>query len=325
MRSSKINYFAVGLFVIIVLTGLVVSLAVLTGRTGATDSYHAYYNNVSGIKFGSQVVYEGYPIGQVEKVTPEEINGRMMFRADFTIFKDWKLPNDSFVEIAAPNLLAAVVLNIHAGIAPDPIEPGSEVPSKEMTSVFSTVGSLADQLAVVIETDVKPLLGNIDDAIKGVNGFIGDDASGLINDLSGRIPAIANNIEEFSETINTTSQSILTTSQEVGKLVRPKNRLLVEEIIQNMNESTVRLNDSLVSMKNVLDDVNALVEAPKEDMEAILSETRYVIETVSRHIDSINQNMDSTARNMSEFSRQIRANPGMLLNGTPQTDQAITQ
>ena len=325
MRSSKINYFAVGLFVITVLSGLVVSLAVLTGRTGATDSYHAYYSNVSGVKFGSQVVYEGYPIGQVEKVTPEEINGRMMFRADFTIVKDWKLPNDSFVEIAAPNLLAAVVLNIHAGIAPDPIAPGSEVPSKEMSGVFTAVGSLADQLGVVIETDIKPLLGNIDEAIKGINGFIGEDASGLIKDLTGRVPAIASNIEEFSETLNVTSKSILGTSEEVAKLVRPKNRMLVEEIIQNMNESTLRLNDSLASMKNVLDDVNVLVEAPKEDMEAILSETRFVIETVSRHIDSINQNMDSTARNMSEFSRQIRANPGMLLSGTPQPDQAKTQ
>ena len=47
MRTSKINYFIVGMFVIVMIVGLVVSVALLTGRTGATDGYHAYYSNVT--------------------------------------------------------------------------------------------------------------------------------------------------------------------------------------------------------------------------------------------------------------------------------------
>ncbi|MBI3113149.1 MAG: MCE family protein, partial [Rhodospirillales bacterium] len=68
MRSSKINYLLVGVFVIGMVVALVVSVALLTGRTGATDLYYSYYENVTGVKFGTQVVYEGYPIGQVEQV-----------------------------------------------------------------------------------------------------------------------------------------------------------------------------------------------------------------------------------------------------------------
>ena len=56
MRSSKINYLIVGLFVLAMIGALVTTVAMLTGRTGAVDNYYTYYANVNGIKFGTQVV-----------------------------------------------------------------------------------------------------------------------------------------------------------------------------------------------------------------------------------------------------------------------------
>ena len=56
MRSSKINYLMVGTFVLAMIAGLIISLAVLTGRTGATDAYHVYYSNVTGVKFGTSLL-----------------------------------------------------------------------------------------------------------------------------------------------------------------------------------------------------------------------------------------------------------------------------
>ncbi len=38
MRSSKINYLVVGVFVVGMVVALVGSIALLTGRTGATDN-----------------------------------------------------------------------------------------------------------------------------------------------------------------------------------------------------------------------------------------------------------------------------------------------
>ena len=40
------------------------------GRTGATDDYLTVYPNVTGLKHGSPVFYEGYPIGQVSAIEP---------------------------------------------------------------------------------------------------------------------------------------------------------------------------------------------------------------------------------------------------------------
>ncbi len=327
MRYSNINYVVVGVFVIAMLAAAVGSIAILTGRTGAVDRYYTVYDNVTGVKFGTQVIYEGYPIGQVEAVTPEENRGRMEFRVDFSIKEGWRIPEDSQVEIAAPSLLSSVALQVHAGVSSDALKPGDRVNSRDAANVFGAVSSLAEQVARVIESDAKPLFKEVAGTFKEIKQFIGQDgkvlasdvqvlignSKSMIEDIHSRIPGIANNIETF--TANLTKAS-----QEVGKMASPKNRELVEGILAQMDEATLKFDDVLTSMDKVLEDIDRLAVDPKADVEVILGESRYVVESLSRHIDSINQNMESAARNMNEFSRQIRANPGLLLGGSPQPE-----
>ncbi len=85
----------VGAFVQVVLAGLVASVAALTGPTGATDKNFAVYKNGTGVAFDSRVLFEGFHIGQVEKIIPVEQGGRAKFRVDLTITKGWKVPGDS--------------------------------------------------------------------------------------------------------------------------------------------------------------------------------------------------------------------------------------
>ena len=325
MRYSNINYVVVGAFVIGMIVAAISAVAVLTGRTGSVDNYYTVYNNVTGVKFGTQVVYEGYPIGQVEAVTPEENKGRMEFRVDFTIQEGWRIPEDSQIEIAAPNLLSAVALQVEAGDSTDALLPGSRVNSRNASNVFGAVSSLADQVARVIEIDAKPLMNEVTQTFAELKRFISEDgdvlagnaktllgdSSVLIKDLQKRIPGVTNNIEIFAT--NMTKASV-----EIGKIASPENRKIVEGILGQMDDATNKFDDVLVTMDKVLEDIDRLAVDPKADIETIFGETRYVVESVSRHIESINQNMESAARNMNEFSRQIRANPGLLLGSSPQ-------
>ncbi|MBT3306275.1 MAG: MCE family protein [Alphaproteobacteria bacterium] len=325
MRNSKINYLVVGVFVSGMLTALVVSIALLSGQTGPADNYYAYYSNVSGVKFGTQVVYEGFPIGQVEKVTPQEKDGRMQFRVDFGITENWRLPNDSVVEIAAPGLLAAVTLAIQAGSSPTPLKPGAQVPSKERSDVFAVVSSVAGQFGNLMDSNVKPLLTNVNKAVATINKVVEleglslfEDARKVTNDLSElvglmarRVPKIADNIEEFSARLNVTAD-------ELQKLMTPGTREQIEGVIANLDKATV-------SMDALVNDLGGMAAGYDKDMTKTLSETRYVVESVSRHIDSINQNMEGAARNMYEFTRQIRQNPGLLLGGEAPEDKSNAQ
>ena len=339
MRSSKINYLIVGLFVLAMIGALVTTVAMLTGRTGAVDNYYTYYANVTGIKFGTQVVYEGYPIGQVEQVTPEEKDGRMQFRVDFSVIEGWRIPKDSVGEIAAPGLLAAVTISIKAGNDKVPLNPGEMIISKERSDVFAVVSGVAGQLGDLMDTNIKPLLDNLNTAVSSINDIIEKEGLGLFEDarkvtkdlselvafMAGRVPKIADNVEEFASRMNEISN-------ELGNLITPANREKIESVIAGMEEASKKVETVLESLNGLLGDVGELVVDVGElvvkedgDVRQTLADTRYIVESVSRHIDSINQNMEAAARNMYEFTRQIRQNPSLLLGGEAPKDQSQDQ
>ena len=70
MMREKRNYVIVGGFTLIMLVALIVSVSLLTGHSGALESYQTRMTNVAGIKFGTKVSYEGFAIGQVEQIEP---------------------------------------------------------------------------------------------------------------------------------------------------------------------------------------------------------------------------------------------------------------
>jgi len=315
MKSNKINYLFVGTFVLAMLAGLIVSVALLTGRTGATDSYFAFYRNVTGIKFGTQVLYEGYPIGQVEEVTPTERDGRMWFRVDFDITKGWRIPDDSLAQIAAPGLLAAVAINIEAGSSKTALKPSAQIKSKEAADMFAVLSEVAGDIGEMAETSLKPLIANISRTVATVGDLLEADGRdivketvSLVRDLAVRAPKILNDVERFASTMNSTSDNL-------ALLLNDENRKKLENVVVSMDQASRNLDLVMTSMKGLISDNRGSIDKS-------ISDLRHTAESVARHVESVNQNLDGAARNMYEFSRTIRQNPGLLLGGTPPVDEA---
>ena len=330
VRTSKINYFIVGLFVITMIVGLVAAIAVLTGRTGATDSYRAYYSNVTGVKFGTQVVYEGYPIGQVVEVTPEEKDGRMRFRVDFDVTEGWKIPDDSIVEIAAPGLLAGVTLAVSAGESATPHKVGAEVKAAERSDMFAAVANVAGDFGDLSNNYLKPLLRNVDNTVLQIGEFLQAGGEGrmiaadardtmgmarsVMADLKDRIPTIASRLETILGDVSITTKRLNT-------ILTEENQAKIIGMVDNLNAATQKFDTVLITLNSILKDIDDLVLDSEGDVAKTMKESRYIVESVSRNIDAINQNMDGAARNLYEFSRQIRQNPGLLLGGSSPEDK----
>ena len=329
MRSNKINYLVVGTFVLAMIAGLIVSLAVLTGRTGATDAYHSYYSNVTGVKFGTQVVYEGFPIGQVVEVTPEPFKGGMKFRVDYEVQEGWKIPKDSHVRIAAPGLLAAVTLSITAGASPEALAPGAKVAAIEGGDIFGVVADVAEKLGVLSEQSLEPLLANVNEGVLKINKILdrdgqdlaGDlklliqDASLLVAEASRRIPVVLDNLDLIADDVSKVSGQLKST-------FTPENRKLLEQTMKNLNQATEDARLAMTSGEKLLAGLNDMVGKNDGDLHRSIKDARYVVESVARRVDAINENLEGMSRNMLEFSRQIRQNPGLLLNSKPVTDEA---
>lgn len=183
MKNNKANYLIVGTFVLLVIVGIVTSVALLTGRTGATDEYYAVYDNVTGIEFGTRVLYEGFPIGQVELVAPVQADNKLRFRVDLSVTENWKIPADTTAEIASSGLLAAVTINLKAGKTKDILKPGDQIISAPSANVMAAVSNLARDISALAETDIKPLLANMNRTIGGVGDLLDAKKTALMEDV----------------------------------------------------------------------------------------------------------------------------------------------
>ncbi|HEY9163783.1 MAG TPA: MlaD family protein [Magnetovibrio sp.] len=304
MNTAKINYVVVGAFVAAMLVGAAIAIALLTGRTGATDGYYSVYKNVTGVKFGTQILYEGYPIGQVETVTPVAKDGAMLFRVDYEIQKGWQIPDDSVARIGASGLLSAITINIDAGTSPISYKPGVKVTGREASDLFSVMSEMAGEVSDIAENDIRPLLATINKTaeafsltVNTVGTLVDQDGTKVVKtfaqlaeDLSARMPRITENVDASAANF--------------------------ADLSKDLNETRDRLDKLLVVSEAILGENRDEVHKSIEDL-------KHVTDSLARHIDAVNQNVEGTARNMYEFSREIRQNPGLLLSGTSPKDNAV--
>lgn len=297
MTDNRINYLLVGSFVLLMLIGLVTSIAKLTGRTGATDPYYTIFESVLGVSYGTQVLYQGYPVGQVESIEPIRRDGRQAYRLEMSVSRGWQIPNDSRVSITT-GLLSAVNVNILGGEAEHILEPGSEIASIEAADVFAVFTDIAGEAGELVETTVRPLLEHLGD----------------------RIPVIVDNLDSLSEELNVAAR-------QVGEIFTHENTDSVSAILRNaesvsanFDELSLELAETNKQLTLILDKVDQIVDGSREPVEKAVVDLRYTLESVAQHIDALNHNLEGTSRNMNEFSRRIRANPGLLLGGSSAPD-----
>jgi phospholipid/cholesterol/gamma-HCH transport system substrate-binding protein len=280
------------------LVALILWIAVLSGRTGATDDYYIVYDNVMGLKSGVEILYEGFPVGHIEGISPVEREGRRSYRVDVSVKRDWPIPEDSVAKVTAPGLLSAYVLDIRAGESQTLLEPGSEIQGREAESMFAAVNSVADEVLKAIEESVRPLLAS----------------------LSEGVPGIVDNVDGFTAELSRTVDQI-------NSILNPSNVERVSKILENLDSATGefgRLIEGLGGTRQQVDGLitklDALLEEDQGELDAAIRDLRHTLAAISRRIDSITSDLETTTRNASEFSRQIRENPGVLVRGRETND-----
>ncbi|MBL4748271.1 MAG: MCE family protein [Magnetovibrio sp.] len=302
MNTARINYVAAGAFVAVFLVGVIIAIALLTGRTGTTDNYFSIYKNVTGVKFGTLILYEGYPIGQVEDVIPVATGGTMLFRVNYTVNKGWKIPDDSIARIGASGLLSAITINIDAGTSSSPFKPGALVKGTEAADLFSIVGTMAGEVTNIAENDIRPLLKTIKTTVESLTGTINTVGTLVNQDGTRMIQTFAKLADQLNERLPSITENIDTSTANFAVLSK-KLSLTRDKLDRMLTKSESLIGDN------------------QGDLRKSIADLRHVTSSLARHIDSVNQNVEGAARNMYEFSREIRKNPGLLLSGTAPKDK----
>lgn len=302
MYKQRVHYVIIGVFVTAMVIASAASVALLTGRTGPTERYFVVLDNVSDVKYGTQVRYEGYPIGQVEGITPIIDGPGMKFRLDVSIRQGWRIPTDSVARVGNTNFLAAKTLDIESGRSPVMVKVGQQISAEAAIDVFATLTETATEFTSLSRERMTPLLATL---------------QSLAETIEGDAPRISRELIAFAEGLNQTLVP-------VQEILSDENLLAVKNILSNVDEAAVTMNDigrdlseTLVKVDNLATNLDRLIESNKDDVDQSLKDVRYTLSAIASTVDSIVHNLDGTARNMNEFSRLIRQNPGLLLDGTP--------
>jgi phospholipid/cholesterol/gamma-HCH transport system substrate-binding protein len=332
MRSHFINYTTVGVFVAAMIVALLWALAQISGRTGPTDSYSILMDSVTDIDYGTLVRYQGFKIGQVEKIQPEWADGKYRFRVIVSVDEGWKFPADSIARISASSFLAAKTVEVSAGKSADLVKVGGEILGGPPADAFSLMAQVAGQIGDLSENSLKPLIQNVDDIIKR----LGNNTDANLEELFSSLQAIAKNVQDqtpkITGDISTFTTQMNATLLQADRFLDDRNLESVRAILANTDKATRDASTAAAEVKtlgqkleHLADQVNDMIGDNRKNVDKSLANLEYILRSVSQNIDSITRNIDGTARNMSEFSRLIRQNPGLLLNGgPPAADQGLT-
>ena len=307
MYKQRVNYIIIGFFVTAMMIATAASIALLTGSAGPTERYFVVLDNVSDVKYGTQVRYEGYPIGQVEGITPIVDGPGMKFRLELSILQGWRIPTDSIAQVGNSNFLAAKTIDIASGQSPATVQIGQQIASKPALDVLAIVTETANEFASLSRERVTPLLATL---------------QSLAETIEGDAPRISQELIVFAEGLNETLAP-------VQEILSDRNLRAVNNIVGNLEEAAVTVNglgrdltETMVKIDNLAANLDHLIESNTDSVDQSLKDVRYTLSAIASTVDSLVHNLDGTARNMNEFSRLIRRNPGLLLDATPR--QAVS-
>jgi phospholipid/cholesterol/gamma-HCH transport system substrate-binding protein len=192
--ETKANYVAVGVFVIVFPTGLVVALLWL-GGSQYTEEY-AYYRtffsgSVTGLGNGTLVRYNGIQVGRVSKVDFDPNNPKRVI-VTLQINPDLPIHSDSVATVASEGLTGGTYVEIDGGSQSSPVLPHvlfGDYPiirSKQSTlqeleqsapQLLAKINGVADRLDDVLSPRNRQAFAQTLSNLRDVTGVLAKDST----------------------------------------------------------------------------------------------------------------------------------------------------
>jgi phospholipid/cholesterol/gamma-HCH transport system substrate-binding protein len=302
MKREHINDTLVGIAVLAALVLLLASLAVVTGRGGVSTSYFVTYRNVTGLKAGAPVFYEGFRIGQVGKIDPLRGAERTRYKVELAVRRDWPIPSDSVARLSSSGLLADVSIAIREGAAKDSLKAGAELKGEEGADVFAALNELAGEVTILTRERISP----------------------LVETLSHRVDSITTNLDSSTPLILGQAETLLKKLNEaalsVNDVLSTGNREQLSATLSNVRQVTGELQGTQRRLDSLLVDLKSTVAEDRPALRSAVADLAQITAALSHRIDSIAHNLESSSRNFNEFTREVRKHPNRLLV-TPKADK----
>ena len=295
MKRDNINYGLVGSVVLLAFVLLIGALVMITGRGGASTAYFTHYHNVTGLRYGAPVFYEGYRIGQVGAITPERTDKGVSYKVEIDVRRDWPIPKDSLARLTATGLLADVAIGISEGSSKDMAPPGSELAGRETADIFSAVNELAGEMTELTRNQIAPLIKNLSQHVDSIASVIDTNT-----------PQLVQQMHQLLERLNAASDSI-------NDVLKSDNRQAIGAILANVRDMSKELRGTQEKLDDALSQLDSIAKENRPGVREAVDNMRSILAALSGRIDSITQHIEVASRNFDEFAREVRKSPNRLL------------
>jgi phospholipid/cholesterol/gamma-HCH transport system substrate-binding protein len=300
VKRDNVNYLMVGIVVAVGFVILIAALVMITGRGGAATAYFTHYRNVTGLRYGAPVFYEGYRIGQVASITPERGSGadgvrNTRYKIELAVRRDWPIPKDSLARLTSTGLLADVAIGITEGSSKDAAAANSELTGVESSDIFAALNELAGQLTELTRNQIAPLIKN----------------------LSLHLDSIASVLDKNTPELVAQSHALLTrlnnASDSLNDILKSDNRASIAAILGNVRDMTKELRGTQAKLDEALAQLNGIARENRPGVRDSVDNLRSVLSALSGRMDSISQHLEGASRNFDEFAREVRKSPNRIL------------
>jgi phospholipid/cholesterol/gamma-HCH transport system substrate-binding protein len=307
--DSKKEQALVGIFVVVIVALLIVTVFLKSGTLDKADTpYHAYFKNAGGLEPGSEVRYlNGPPVGRVGKVHFDPQDPSRM-KVDFTAKPDIPVKTDSTVVITSTSPLGENFLEILAGTPPAPRAPRDAVlKAKEPTS-FSDIADRISELTPA----ANELIRNLNDRVVEVKVTLAR-VNDLLNDQNREnISASLGNVRGMLQEDRPLVHSTLTHVNDASAKIEP--------LIENFQKTVKQVDVTLDKVDGMISDNRADIRQSIIDLRQALANANSMVASLnttvvsnSENLDEIIDNLRHVTENLNSFTETIKTRPYTLI------------
>ena len=292
----------VGIFAVLV---LIVGWGVVRYLKGSsvfskTNTYYAYYEQVSGLQPASYVVLYGVKVGSVTSITLDE-NPSKGVEVEFTVDKRYKIPVDSKAKIFSDGIMGGKAIDIEYGSSAEYIANEGTIQAATSTDLFEMAGSEIDFLNEKIASVVEGLTVTLD----GVNKLIAANTESLtsimtnVNGVTGNVNSMLvkerEHLEEALASLSKFSKSLGDNSEQVAG------------IIENLDKFSGQLAeaDLVAELEHLVGEINGILASVKDENGSVgklLSD------------GNLYNNLTTASDNLSALLADLKENPHRYIN-----------
>lgn len=291
--DSKINYIAVGLFVLLLSATLIAGVLWLS-TGGLNRDYNRYivymYESVSGLSKDSIVEYRGVDVGKITQITLDPDNPERV-RLLMDIEQGTPIKQDTVATQEVNALTGIAKINLTGGSQESPSlharegEPAPVIPSKP--SRLKELGqSISQMLVVVTETAER------------MNSLLNDRNLQAVEETLVHLEVLTGTLEKASDDFRVMFQS--------ARVASARLPLLLTQI-ENSASAMERMADEISKVAIAL---NETVAISGQQLERF---TREALPETTALISELRE----SAQNLRRWSEQMETDPSVLLYGVP--------